>query len=293
MLPLATCGVGIRSSRTPNCSTRLRSRPAGHRTVCTSWCLPRGRRRRGKWELAFPTPPCSRPVAPSSRRCSNIAGQRTEANEIVSDTGWNCVCGCADRDLADLYQQGQGRQPRIHFQPETNHGSVLMAKKKTEGLLIVEVPDLFAGLDLFEEGWQTAIIGAPDIALAVATEELPELFSAIAEPAPVTHEPIEVSLDSIFGEEETVLLDRAVSPVNPAAAAAASVPVGPAEEKIQSQPPLAAWRERESILEDIGRTERAVVLQRIGRRAVAVTPRDLLTAALLKSYVAFDKLGFA
>jgi hypothetical protein len=35
-----------------------------------------------------------------------------------------------------------------------------MAKKKTEGLLIVEVPDLFAGLDLFEEGWQTAISGA-------------------------------------------------------------------------------------------------------------------------------------
>src|ERR1035441_8046884 len=149
------------------------------------------------------------------------------------------------------------RQPRIHFQPETNHGSVLMAKKKTEGLLIVDLPDLFAGLDLFEEGWQTAIIGAPDIAVSVATEELPELFAAIAEPVPVTHEPIEVSLDSIFGEEEVHLLDQAVSPVSPAAASAASVAAGPAE----SQPP--AWRERESILEDIGRTERAVVLQRI------------------------------
>jgi hypothetical protein len=77
-----------------------------------------------------------------------------------------------------------------------------MAKKKTEGLLIVEVPDLFAGLDLFEEGWQTAIIGAPEIAVAAATVELPELYAAIAEPVPVTHELIEVSLDSIFGEEE-------------------------------------------------------------------------------------------
>src|ERR1039457_4085961 len=77
-----------------------------------------------------------------------------------------------------------------------------MAKKKTEGLLIVDLPDLFAGLDLFEEGWQTAIIGAPDIAVAAATVELPELYAAIAEPMPVTHEPIEVSLDSIFGGEE-------------------------------------------------------------------------------------------
>src|SRR5450759_1103551 len=199
MLPLATCGVGIRSSRTLNCSTRPRSRPAEHRTVCMSWCLPRGRRRRGKWEPAFPTPPCSRPAAPSSRRCSNLAGQRTEANEIVSDAGWNCFRGCAHRDLADLYQQGQGRQPRIHLQPETNHGSVLMAKKNTEGLLIVYVPDLFAGLDLFEEGWQTAIVGASEIAVAAATEDLPELYAAIAEPVPVTDEPIEVSLDSIFG----------------------------------------------------------------------------------------------
>src|ERR1039458_10682738 len=110
-------------------------------------------------------------------------------------------------------------QPRIHFQLEANHGSVLMAKKKTEGLLIVEVPDLFAGLDLFEEGWQTAIIGAPEIAVAAAAEEPLELFAAIAEPAPVTDEPIEVSLDSIFGEEEANLLDRAVSPVSPTAAA--------------------------------------------------------------------------
>src|SRR5450756_1205739 len=163
-----------------------------------------------------------------------------------------------------------------------------MAKKKTEGLFIVEVPDLFAGLDLFEEGWQTAIIGAPEIAVAVVTEELPELFTAIAEPAPVTDEPIEVSLDSIFGEEEFNHFDHAFSSVSPAAAAAASVAAGPAESQ-----PLPAWRERESILEDIGRTERAVVLQRIGCRAVAVTPRDLMTAALLKSYVAFDKLGFA
>jgi hypothetical protein len=162
-----------------------------------------------------------------------------------------------------------------------------MAKKKMEGLLIVEVPDLFAGLDLFEEGWQTAIIGAPDIAVAVATEEPPELFAAIAEPVPVTDEPIEVSLDSIFGEEEVHLLDQAFSPVSPAGATIL-VAAGPAEPQ-----PLPAWRERESILEDIGRTERAVVLQRIGRRAVAVTPRDLMTAALLKSYVAFDKLGFA
>src|ERR1019366_698823 len=120
-------------------------------------------------------------------------------------------------------------------------------------------------------GWQTAIIGALEIAVAVVTEELPELFTAIAEPAPVTDEPIEVSLDSIFGEEEANLLAQAVSPVSPAAAAAASVAAGPAEEKIQSQP-LPAWRERESILEDIGRTERAVVLQRIGRRAGGVTP---------------------
>ena len=88
-----------------------------------------------------------------------------------------------------------------------------MAKKKTEGLLIVDLPDLFAGLDLFEVGWQTAIIGAPEIAVAVATEDLPELYAAIAEPVPVTHEPIEVSLDSIFGEEEVRLLDHAVSPV--------------------------------------------------------------------------------
>src|ERR1035441_9492845 len=97
-----------------------------------------------------------------------------------------------------------------------------MAKKKTEGLLIVDLPDLFAGLDLFEEGWQTAIIGAPHIATAVATEELPELFAPIAEPVPVTHEPIEVSLDSIFGEEEADLLDHAVSQVSAAAAEAAS-----------------------------------------------------------------------
>src|ERR1017187_3070639 len=97
-----------------------------------------------------------------------------------------------------------------------------MAKKKTEGLLIVDLPDLFAGLDLFEAGWQTAIIGAPDIALAAATEELPELYTAIAEPVPLTHEPIEVSLDSIFGEEELHLLDQAVSPVSPAAAEAVS-----------------------------------------------------------------------
>src|ERR1019366_8485952 len=234
-LPLATCGAGIRSSPTLNCSTRPRWRPAGHRTVCTSWCLPRGRRRRGNLELAFPTPPCSRLAAPSSRRCSNIAGQRTEPNEIVSDAGWNCLRGCAHRDLADLCQQGQGMQPRIHFQPETNHGSVLMAKKKTEGLLIVEVPDLFAGLDLFEVGWQTAIIGAPEIAVAAATEGLPELYPAIAEPVPVTHEPIEVSLDSIFGEEEADLLDQAVSRVSAAADAAASVSAVPAE----SQPP--AW----------------------------------------------------
>src|ERR1017187_4554501 len=110
-----------------------------------------------------------------------------------------------------------------------------MAKKKTEGLLIVEVPDLFAGLDLFEEGWQTAIIGAPEIAIAAATEELPELYAAIAEPVPATHEPIEVSLDSIFGEG-TALLDHAASPVNPAAAAAASVEAAPAEEKVQSRP---------------------------------------------------------
>src|ERR1017187_3351390 len=165
-----------------------------------------------------------------------------------------------------------------------------MAKKNTEGLLIVEVPDLFAGLDLFEEGWQTAISGASEIAVAAATEDLSELYAAIAEPAHVTDEPIEVSLDSIFGEQQTSLLDQ--GPISPAAAAPSSVAAGPAEEKIQSQP-LPAWRERESILEDIGRPERAVVLQRIGRRAVAVTPRDLLTAALLKSYVAFDKLGFA
>jgi hypothetical protein len=162
-----------------------------------------------------------------------------------------------------------------------------MAKKKTEGLLIVDLPDLFAGLDLFEEGWQTAISDAPDIAVAAATEELPEIIAAVAEPAPVTDEPIEVSLDSIFGEVEVNLLDQAVSPVSPAGATI-SVAAGPAGSQ-----PLPAWRERESILEDIGRTERAVVLQRIGRRAVAVTPRDLMTAALLKSYVAFDKLGFA
>src|ERR1035441_4539912 len=172
-----------------------------------------------------------------------------------------------------------------------------MAKKKTEGLLIVDLPDLFAGLDLFEEGWQTAIIGAPEIAVAAAAEELPEIIAAIAEPVPVTHEPIEVSLDSIFGEEEAHL-HQAVWQVSPAAEAASELVVqngatifvaaGPAESQ-----PLPAWRERESILQDIGRTERAVVLQRIGRRAVAVTPRDLMTAALLKSYVAFDKLGFA
>src|ERR1017187_4951174 len=162
-----------------------------------------------------------------------------------------------------------------------------MAKKKTEGLLIVDFPDLFAGLDLFEEEWQTAISGAPDIAVAAATVELPELCAAIAEPVPVTEEPIEVSLDSIFGEVEVNLLDQAVSPVSPAATTI-SVAASPAGSQ-----PLPAWRERESILEDIGRTERAVVLQRIGRRAVAVTPRDLMTAALLKSYVAFDKLGFA
>src|ERR1019366_6780464 len=228
----------MRSSQTPNCSTRPPWRPAGHRTVCTSWCLRRGRRRRGKLEPAFRTPACSRPAAPSSRRCSNIAGQRTESNEIVSDAGWNCLRGCADRDLADLYQQGQGRQPRIHFQPETNHGSVLMAKKNTEGLLIVDLPDLFAGLDLFEVGVQTAIIGAPDIAVAVATEELPDLFAAISEPAPVTDEPIEVSLDSIFGEDEVHLLDHAVAPVS-TAAAPISVAAGPAESQ-----PLPAWRER-------------------------------------------------
>ena len=174
-----------------------------------------------------------------------------------------------------------------------------MAKKNAEGLLIVEVPDLFAGLDLFAEGWQTAIIGASEIAVAAATEDLPELYAAIAEPVPVTHEPIEVSLDSIFGEEEANLLGQAVSPVGPVAVEAVSelvfpsgatisVAAGPAEPQ-----PLPAWRERESILQDIGRTERAVVLQRIGRRAVVVTPRDLITAALLKSYVAFDKLGFA
>src|SRR5450756_195746 len=128
-----------------------------------------------------------------------------------------------------------------------------MAKKKTEGLLIVDVPDLFAGLDLFEEGWQTAIIGAPEIAVAEATEDLPELVAAIAEPVPVTHEPIEVSLDSIFGEEEVHLLDQAFSPASPAAAEAASIAASPAEEKIQSQP-LPAWRERKSIQEDIGRT---------------------------------------
>src|ERR1019366_10422402 len=78
------------------------------------------------------------------------------------------------------------RQLRIRFQPETDHGSglmaSLMAKKKTEGLLFVEVPDLFAGLDLFEVGWQTAIIGAPEIAVAAATEELPGLSTATAEP---------------------------------------------------------------------------------------------------------------
>src|SRR5664280_3075658 len=119
-------------------------------------------------------------------------------------------------------------QPRIHFQLETNHGSVLMAKKKTEGLLIVDLPDLFAGLDLFEVGWQTAIIGAPDIAVSLATEELPELFAAIAEPVPVTDEPIEVSLDSIFGAEEADVLDHAVAPVSTAAAGAASVAAGPA-----------------------------------------------------------------
>src|ERR1019366_6440214 len=122
---------------------------------------------------------------------------------------------------------------------------------------------------------------------AVATEELPELYAAIAEPVPVTDEPIELSLDSIFGEVEVNLLDQAVSPVSPAGA---TIPVGAGPAGSQ---PLPAWRERESILEDIGSTERAVVLQRIGRRAVAVTPRDLMTAALLKSYVAFDKLGFA
>ena len=56
-----------------------------------------------------------------------------------------------------------------------------MAKKNTEGLLIVDLPDLFAGLDLFEEGRQMALFGALEIAIAVATEELPELFAAIAE----------------------------------------------------------------------------------------------------------------
>src|ERR1035441_4382355 len=123
----------------------------------------------GSWHSAYQLVPGRRP------RAAGVAliSPETEANEIVSDAGWNCLRGCAHRDLADLYQQGQGRQPRIHFQLETNHGSILMAKKKTEGLLIVDLPDLFAGLDLFEVGWQTAIIGAPEIAVAAATEELP------------------------------------------------------------------------------------------------------------------------
>jgi hypothetical protein len=55
-----------------------------------------------------------------------------------------------------------------------------MAKKKTEGLLIVDLPDLFAGLDLFEVGWQTAIIGAPEIAVAAARVARPAAIPVLA-----------------------------------------------------------------------------------------------------------------
>src|ERR1022692_1401159 len=103
----------------------------------------------------------------------------------------------------------------------------------------------------------------------------------------------EVSLDEVFDMYQGLLQGGFVEP-GAVVKVAAETPEMELPPVWKEPVALPLWHETEAIFRDIDRTDRAVILQRIGNRAVAVVPRDLMTAAMLKSYAAngFDKLGF-
>ena len=212
-----------------------------------------------------------------------------------------------------------------------------MAKKKSKDLIIVPIPDLFEGIDLYGAGASELaslfdIDTTPDTDVAVSTEELADLFTSIMSPIPTSDQVVSVEVLEAEPEEEVSLgsiFDSVAAPAMAAAAPTLEMAGGEvsldevfdmyqgllqggfvepgavvkvaAETPAMELPPVwkepvavPLWHETEAIFRDIDQTDRAVILQRIGNRAIAVVPRDLMTAAMLKSYAAngFDKLGF-
>ena len=161
-----------------------------------------------------------------------------------------------------------------------------MARRKLKvDLLIMEAADLLAGLDLFGAGTQIEVL-EPEV-----PADLTALFAAPpAEPQENLEMPpapagdaVEVSLDEVFGGLVTAgATPAAVVAVEAAAELAPPEPVA-----------VPDWREGELLHAQAARMPRAVILQKIGRKAVAVVPQDLISAAMLCNYSMLDKLGYA
>ena len=158
-----------------------------------------------------------------------------------------------------------------------------MKKKEKPGLLVVAAADLFSGFDLTGMGVQSLVLDAtPDTAAGLEPSELAELFTAISQPEPLETGSVEMDWDALLSGGIAPLVE-AVSNSSVANKSVAAV------EKIKPQGP--PYREREALAELIGRTEGAVIVVKLGHKAVSVIPNDLKTAAMLKSFPVLDGLG--
>lgn len=168
-----------------------------------------------------------------------------------------------------------------------------MAKKKSkEGLIITGSADLFAGF-AFENGSQVSLIDDDPDPIQSVDPTVLELEAALSKyedtPSAVpSSESEEVDLNVLFAD---------VTPSIPEVEVAAV----PAEEEATPEPvqmvasplgPMKVWREAEYVNE-VATVEAAVVLQKIGSKAVAIIPHTLEVAAQLHAYLTLDKLGSA
>src|ERR1017187_3488799 len=85
-----------------------------------------------------------------------------------------------------------------------------MAKKKRKDLIIVPIPDLFEGIDLYGAGASEPaslfdIDTTPDTDVAVSTEELADLFTSIMSPIPTSDQVVSVEVLEAEPEEEVSL----------------------------------------------------------------------------------------
>jgi hypothetical protein len=163
-----------------------------------------------------------------------------------------------------------------------------MKKKDKPGLLAVVAGDLFSGYDFAGMAVQTLVDldTVPDTAVGLETSELAEIFSAIAAPAPVESGSVEMDWDALLNDGIAPLITASSNGL----VANETVEIGASVAKnIEPQGP--PYREREALAALIGRTEGAVIVAKLGHKAVSLIPNDLKTAASLRSFETLDGLG--